>query len=123
MGIFGKKEQEKKETTVVETPVVALQKKVSIIDTTSVIKRPRITEKAALKSEAGVYTFEVRNGATKNDVRDAIKAIYNVTPIKVNIVNQAPRSSMSRSRGRSVVVHGLRKAYVYLKKGDRIELV
>ena len=123
MGIFGKKKEEKKETQKVETPEVVTPKKVSLVDGSSAIKRPRITEKAALLSEKGVYTFEVRAGATKYEVRDAIKAIYNVTPVKVNIVNKKARHSMSRSRGRKVIDHGLRKAYVYLKDGDRIELV
>ena len=128
MGIFGKKDEEKKETAKVETPKIEKKEvkkptKVTIADTSAVIKRPRITEKAALLSDNGVYTFEVTKGATKYEVRDAIKAIYKVTPVKVNIVNQKPRHSMSRSRGRDVMEHGLRKAYVYLKDGDRIELV
>jgi len=89
----------------------------------SVLKKPRITEKAALLTDKNVYTFEVRKGATKYEIRDAVKALYNVTPIKVHIVNKQPRHFMSRSRGRDMVEHGMRKAYVYLKKGDRIELV
>lgn len=122
MAIFGKKNTEKEVKT--DAPVAAkAQQKVSLHDTEAVIKRPRITEKAALMSEKNVYTFEVRKGATKHEVRDAVKAIYRVTPIKVHIVNKKPRHFMSRARGRSVMERGQRKAYVYLKEGDRIELV
>jgi len=133
MGIFGKKKEDKKETEKqvskkveskkTETPAVVKPTKVSLVNGSSVIKRPRITEKAALLSDNNVYTFEVKAGATKYEVRDAVKSIYNVTPVKVNIVNKKPRHSMSRSRGRRVMDHGLRKAYVFLKEGERIELV
>lgn len=142
MGIFGNKtkdkDKENKETSNTEkklsagkmkkeeTPKakeVSKPRKITLEDNSSVIKRPRITEKAALLSDNNVYTFEIAQGASKYEVRDAIKAIYKVTPIKVNIVNRKPRHSISRSRGRDVMEHGLRKAYVYLKDGDRIELV
>ena len=65
----------------------------------------------------------VRRDATKYDVKDAVKAFYNVTPVKVNIVNKSPRQFMSRSKGRKVSQKGMKKAYVYLKDGDRIDLV
>lgn len=88
----------------------------------SVILKPRITEKAVGKSEQNVYTFIVRRDATKYDVRDAVKALFSVTPIKVNIVNKTPRQYMSRSKGRAITEAGMKKAYVYLKKGDHIDL-
>ena len=124
MGFFGKKDTEKTAST--EVAVVKKASKPARINTenvTSVIVKPRITEKAAVLTDKNVYTFEIRKGATKFDVRDAIKALYKVTPTRIHIVNRQPRHSMSRSRGRDMMVHGLRKAYVYLKKGDRIELV
>jgi len=92
-------------------------------DLTSVIVKPRITEKAALSIDRNVYTFEVKKHATTFEVRDAVKALYNVTPVKVNIVNKKPRHYVSRMRGRDMMEKGLKKAYVYLKKGDRIDLV
>lgn len=122
MGFFGKKET--KDTTAVAPKVekketgLHMEKNVA----TGIIK-PRITEKAAILGESNVYTFEIKKGVTKFEVRDAIKALYNVTPVRINIVNKQPRHFMSRSRGRDMMEHGLRKAYVYLKEGDRIELV
>lgn len=123
MGLFGKKEADastQPETNV--TPKVSTGI-VSPRHIASVIVKPRITEKAALLAEANVYTFEVQRGANKHEIRTAIKALYNVTPLRIHIVHQRPRHSMSRSRGRDMMQHGLQKAYVYLKKGDRIELV
>jgi large subunit ribosomal protein L23 len=124
MGLFGKKETD---TTPATAEVVKAPAKpkgpIAERNIGSVIIKPRITEKAALLGEKNVYTFEVKRGASKFEVRDAIKALYNVTPIRVNMVHKRPRHSMSRSRGRDMMEHGLQKAYVYLKKGDRIELV
>lgn len=92
-------------------------------DLASVIKKPRITEKAVFGTEKGVYTFEVRADATKHDVRAAVESIFKVTPVKINIVNKKPRTFMSRMRGRKMSESGLKKAYVYLKEGDTINLV
>lgn len=125
MALFGKKDQKTDAEVSVETAVAvkAAPQPTLPHDITTVIIKPRITEKAALMLDKNVYTFEVKKGATKHAVRDAIKALYNVTPIAVHIVNKQPRHSMSRARGRDMMEHGLRKAYVYLKKGDRIDLV
>lgn len=92
-------------------------------DLASVLIQPRITEKAVGMGERNVYTFIVRRDATKYDVRDAVKALFNVTPVKVNIVNKTPRQYMSRMKGRRLTEKGMKKAYVYLKDGDSITLV
>ena len=42
-------------------------------------------------SEKNVYVFEVARSATKFDVHDAVKQFFNVTPVKINIVNKSPR--------------------------------
>lgn len=122
MGLFGKKKVS--EDT---APVAPKAEKVAGIvldeNIATVILRPHITEKAALLGERNVYAFQVRKGATKYEIRDAVKALYKVTPVSIRIVNKQPRHSMSRSRGRDMMEAGQRKAYVYLKKGDRIELV
>lgn len=123
MALFGKKKTEETTDAVVETTKSTAKPALQVYDKTSVIIKPRITEKAALLTDQHIYVFEVRKGATKHEVRDAIKALYKVTPIEVRIVNKQPRHFMSRARGRDTMEHGLRKAYVHLKKDDRIELV
>ncbi len=92
-------------------------------DLTSVITGPRITEKAVGLGDVNVFAFNVRRDATKFLVRDAVKALYGVTPVKVNIVNKKPATRLSGSKNRMVKVAGQKKAYVYLKKGDTINLV
>lgn len=90
-------------------------------DLSWVIKQPRITEKAAMVSENNVYTFDVATGANKIQVKRAIVAKYKVTPKKVNIISA--KSRKVTKRGRKVHQSGTKKAMVFLKKGDTIELV
>ncbi len=87
-----------------------------------VILRPRITEKASLLAESGnVFTFEITSEATKLQVRKAVASIYGVIPVKVSIARNPSKNVFSR--GKMGMVSGVKKAYVYLKKGDKIELV
>ncbi|MGB8816062.1 MAG: 50S ribosomal protein L23 [Minisyncoccia bacterium] len=88
----------------------------------SVIRKPRVTEKAGIKAETqNVYTFEINNGFGKKDVAEAVKEIYKVTPIKINITNLPPKNVVSR--GKKGVQSGVKKAIVFLKKGDKIEFI
>lgn len=84
-----------------------------------VLIRPRITEKANKVVEANVHTFEVAPSATKSQVEAAVKAFYKVNPVKINIVKNPAKQIFVR--GKKGVKAGVKKAYVYLKKGDKIE--
>lgn len=96
------------------------EKSQAILGLKDVIIRPRVTEKAANLTTANVYTFDIRANATKLDVVAAVKALYKVTPIKVNVVNViGKRVSLRRRRGFGKTASS-RKAYVYLKKGEEI---
>lgn len=86
-----------------------------------IIKKPRITEKSGLQSENGVYTFEVTSLANKKNIAKAVKEIYKVTPVKVNIINLPAKKVFAR--GKNGTKTGVKKAVVYLKKGDKIEFV
>ncbi len=88
---------------------------------TSIIKNPRVTEKASFAVEQNVYTFDVAPSANKTEIRKAIFALYKVKPLKVNVLS-IPRKSVV-SRGQVGVKGGGRKALVYLKKGDKLEVV
>lgn len=124
MALFGKKKTVEKESAKAEAPKKAA--KVSLAtdnDLSSVIQGVRISEKTVNISESNVYTFVVRKDANKFLVRDAVKALYNVTPVKVNIVNKVAAKRLKGSRGKMVHEKGMKKAYVYLKKGETINLV
>ena len=89
----------------------------------SIITKPRVTEKAALLSEGRCYTFNISKGVSKNEVIAAIKALYKVTPLRVRTVNLPTKKVMPRGRGKIGTKGGGKKAYVYLKKGDKIEVL
>lgn len=90
-------------------------------DLSGVILRPRITEKASLKMEGNAYVFEILKDADKGKVRRAFKEIYKVEPRKVNIVKTASKRVFIR--GKRGVKPGKKKAYIYLKEGDKIEIL
>ncbi len=88
----------------------------------SVLLKPRITEKAVVGADKnGVYVFMVTKSATKKQIAASVKNTYKVTPEKVRTA-QVPDKAVF-VRGKHGVKHGGKKAYVYLKKGDKIELI
>jgi len=88
---------------------------------TSIIKNPRVTEKASAAQAQNVYTFDVADNANKNEIKKAVFALYKVKPVKVNIVT-IPKKSIFQ-RGQIGWKSGGKKAFVYLKEGDKIEFI
>lgn len=86
-----------------------------------IIKNPRITEKGSMLMEKNVYVFDVEKDANKNEIKKAIFSIYNVKPVKVNIIKVEEKKIFTR--GKVGVKSGGKKAIVYLKKGDKIEFI
>lgn len=78
----------------------------------------RITEKSSIFADKGAYTFNVTDNANKNEIKKAIKLVYGVTPIKVNITKRTEK--VVARRGVLGIKQGGKKAVVYLKKGDKI---
>lgn len=131
MAIFNKKEEETKKKSekkvgLVKAGKAAKPKKDAGANLTKapgrIIQVPRITEKALQMTVNNTYVFEVAMDATKRDVITAVKALYNVEPRKVNIIRKGPRAYVARSRNRRGVKSGLKKALVFLKKGEKIDL-
>jgi large subunit ribosomal protein L23 len=139
MALFGSKKN--KEVKAGVAPVKApakKEKKVAVVPSSTVtpavsphvihrgqhhdiILRPRVTEKSGMASEnAGIYTFEVRRNATKPMIALAVKTLYKVTPRKIRTINlPAKRVIVRGKRGTSSAI---KKALVYLKKGEKINL-
>ena len=82
--------------------------------------RPVITEKSMLSSEAGKVTFLVPLSATKDEVKAAVEAIFNVKVNKVNTIRQFGKEKRFR------VYVGQRsdfkKAVVTLAEGQNIDV-
>ena len=81
---------------------------------------PHVTEKSSLHNDKhNVYTFRVEKNVTKQAITKAIKNQYKVVPVKVNIVRLPAKEVFAR--GRFGTIPGIKKALVFLKKGDKIE--
>ena len=110
-----------KEVAVVHaTPVAAAVSMPAKAHLANILRQIRITEKASMLVEKGVYVFNISEGATKADVSAAIRAFHGVTPRKVRVVTIHPKIRRSFRTGRVGVKSGGRKAYVYLKEGEVI---
>jgi large subunit ribosomal protein L23 len=90
------------------------------VKVSKLILSPRITEKASVQSEANAYTFVVAPHATKHSIIAEIKKEHKVTPKAVNIIT-IPQQAVF-VRGRFGTKAKLKKAVVFLKKGDVINL-
>ena len=97
------------------------ERRVQLTPHPSVLIRPRITEKAANATARGIYTFDVRVDATKRDIAEAVQAVYRVKPVAVRTVMRPAGRKRLRNRRGFGRIAASKKAYVYLKEGDRIE--
>ena len=87
-----------------------------------IILSPRITEKGAYTAEKGVYVFNVSQDANKMQIAKAISELYKVTPRMVRVVAIPRKVVVTRGTNRKGMTAGGKKAYVYLKKGETIEI-
>jgi large subunit ribosomal protein L23 len=89
-----------------------------------VLRRPIVTEKSAYQSTSlGQYVFEVDRSATKAQIKEAVEALFDVTVLRVNVINSPPKRSR-RARNRRLLIRrpGYRKAIVTLAPGDSIDV-
>ena len=84
---------------------------------------PRITEKGAHLSVAGAYVFNVAKDANKLEIARAVKELYKVTPRMVRVMAIPRKPVQTRTTNRRGMTAGGKKAYVYLKKGETIEII
>ncbi len=90
------------------------------VTTNKIILAPRMTEKASAQSSSNAYTFVVAKNATKHSVFASIVKEYKVTPRAINITNMPTKNTFIR--GKFGTQAGIKKAIVFLKKGDTIAL-
>ena len=89
-------------------------------DLYDVIRKPVITEKATMASEANAVVFEVAIGASKPQIREAVEGLFGV---KVKAVNTTiTKGKVKRFRGRPGRRKDVKKAYVTLEEGNTIDV-
>ena len=89
-----------------------------------IIKRPLLTEKSSALTSGDAkegYAFEVKFDSTKEEIKEAVEALFGVKVISVNTVITAGKvKRVGRNIGRRST---WKKAYIRLKDGDKINLV
>ena len=85
-----------------------------------VIDRPVITEKATLASEQDKVIFRVRPTATKQEVKEAVEALFKVKVLKVN--TSTIKGKLKLFKGHLGRRSDYKKAIVTLEKGQKIDI-
>lgn len=88
-------------------------------DLSNILIRPHVTEKASLSAEKAVYVFQINPKANKPEVTKAFKEKYKIVPLRVTTVTIPAKNVFVR--GKKGKKSGYKKAYIYLKKGTKIE--
>lgn len=85
-----------------------------------IIRRPVVTEKSTMASEANQVVFDVAVDATKPEIKAAIEQLFSV---KVTAVNTLLRKGkVKRFRGRIGTRNDVKKAVVTLADGQSIDI-
>lgn len=115
-----KKVESKKATTSVTKKPATIRNSVNKIKYADIVLKPLITEKAGIMASQNKYAFSVKNSANKIDIATAIEAVYNIKPVRVNIINVSGKSvRYGRSQGKT---KGWKKAVVTLPQGQSIQI-
>jgi large subunit ribosomal protein L23 len=90
--------------------------------TNLIFKKPHLSEKATrLKDSQSAYVFVVDGSANKKTVASEIKRLYKVEVVNVRIVNLPKKpKNLGRTKG---FAPGFKKAIVYLKPGQAINVI
>lgn len=89
-------------------------------DLLHILVKPLVTEKAAVMASHGQYSFRVAMDANRVQVKQAVKALYGVLPVSVNI--QRVRGKFVRFGGRGGMRQTWKKAIVTMPKGSSIDV-
>jgi len=111
------KKAKKQKENIIKTKRV----KIGLYDNSDLILvSPLITEKAAIAESMNKYSFVVAKWASKSQIKKAVKNIYGVRPIKVNVTNvEGKRVKFRRISGKK---NDFKKAVVTLPKGKTIDI-
>ena len=84
----------------------------------SILVEPVLSEKANIMREQGKYVFKVDPKATKLQIKEAVRRLFNVNPVSctVMVVGGKPK----RQRNRPGYTSSWKKAVVKLAKNEKI---
>jgi len=88
-----------------------------------IVKRPLITEKAAVFAQNNEYVFEVEKQSTKPQIKAEIEKIFNVKVKNVKTIMLPGKTKRVGRARREVKKSDWKKAIVKLEKGQKIDLL
>lgn len=95
-------------------------KKLDTKDAYRVLVKPLLTEKSSALGMNNQYVFAVARRANKIEIKKAIRSLYGVEPIAVNIMSRKGKyTRYGRTEG---YTKNWKKAIVTLREGDKIEI-
>jgi large subunit ribosomal protein L23 len=92
------------------------------INVFEILRRPVVTEKSNYQAgKLHQYVFEVNSHVTREQVKTAVETVFDVTVVRVNIINLPAKSGKNgKSRRLTIRKAGFKKAIVTLIPEDRI---
>ena len=85
-----------------------------------IIRKPIVTEKTTMASEAGAVVFEVAIDSNKPSIKEAVESLFGV---KVKAVNTTiTKGKAKRFRGMLGKRKDIKKAYITLEEGNTIDV-
>ncbi len=91
-------------------------------DPRQVLLKPVVSEKSYALLETNQYTFIVHPSASKPEIADAVRSIFDVTVLKVNTLNRQGKKTRNRRTGKVGSKASTKRAIVTLAEGDSIDL-
>lgn len=85
-----------------------------------VLIEPVLSEKATALREQNKYTFIVKSDATKTEIKEAVRRLFNVKVADCTVVNVLGK--IKRLRGRPGRTASYKKAIVKLEAGEKIKV-
>ena len=85
-----------------------------------VLIQPVLSEEATALREQNKYTFKVRSDASKIQIKEAVRRLFNVKVLDCTTSNV--QGKMKRLRGRPGRTAGYKKAIVKLAPGETIKV-
>ncbi len=89
------------------------------MDYTDILIEPVVSEKANALREQNKYVFIVHPSASKTEIKEAVKRLFNVKVVNCTTVNVMGK--MKRLRGKPGRTSSYKKAIVRLAAGEKIQ--
>ncbi len=118
-----KKDEIKSDDMKISSEIKSSPKKKDFSDAYKILKEPHITEKASDAESGNQYIFKVFPSANKIEIKKAVRDLFGVSVLGVNIINIHQKRKRFAGRRSGGYKEGYKKAIVTLREGHKIEIL